>query len=223
MLDYFIKVLLFQTLFLAVYDFILKKETFFQWNRFYLIVTSALAYVIPLIKIEQVAKVVSQEYTILLPEVVLSPQTIIKEQFNWSIFLFTSLKWIFWIGIAIASLLFLVKLFKIIGLIRVNEKEKSKNYQLVYLDNNSPFSFFNYIFLNKQLPKKNKQQIIEHELIHVHQNIASIYYFLNYKKLCVGLTLLAISTRTEFLSCMNTLPTLNLLKKKIGLLIFKIY
>lgn len=118
MIDYFIKVLLFQLLFLAVYDFVLKKETFFQWNRSYLIATSLLAYLIPFIKLNEITQRVPQEYTVLLPEVVLSPQTVIEEQFNWSTFLFASLKWIFWSGVLIAGLLFLVKLVKVLRLIQ---------------------------------------------------------------------------------------------------------
>ena len=80
MLDYFIKVLIFQTLFLAVYDLLLKRETFFQWNRAYLIFTSLLAYLIPFMKINQVGEIIPQDYIILLPEVVLSPTATIKQK-----------------------------------------------------------------------------------------------------------------------------------------------
>ncbi len=169
MLDYIIQILIFQTLFLAVYDLLLKRETFFQWNRAYLILTSLLAYVIPLVKFENVQKIVPQEYVVLLPEVLLSPTTTIEQTFDWSSLFFTVLQYIFWIGVIIASVLFLIKLFRIFKLISTNEKEHKGNYSLVLLQNNTAFSFFNYIFLGKTTSQQNKEQIIEHELVHVQQ------------------------------------------------------
>jgi len=169
MLDYIIKVLLFQTLFLAVYDLLLKRETFFQWNRIYLIVTSLLAYIIPLIKVNRISEFVPQEYVVLLPEVIQSPTTIIEQTFDWSTLLFNVLFYIFWMGIMTASVIFIVKLYRILQLISNNEKENRGSYLLVLLENNSAFSFFNYIFLGKTTNTKNKQQIIDHELVHVQQ------------------------------------------------------
>ncbi len=169
MLDYIIQALLFQTLFLAVYDLFLKKETFFQWNRAYLILTSILAYIIPLVKFESVQKIVPQEYIVMLPEVVLSPTKVAKQYLDWSSVLFVVLQYLFWLGIIVASILFLVKLYKILQLISNNEKENKGSYLLVLLENNTAFSFFNYIFLGKATGNGNKQQIIAHELIHVQQ------------------------------------------------------
>lgn len=169
MLDYTIKVLLFQTLFLAVYDLFLKRETFFQWNRAYLIITSLIAYVIPLLKIDKIYGVIPQEYVVLMPEVMLSPSTVIEENFNWSALFFTVLPYLFWIGVFIASLLFIRKLYEVIHLIYTSEKEEQATYNLVKLENNNAFSFFNYIFLGKALLEENKQQIITHELVHVRE------------------------------------------------------
>ena len=52
MINFILQVVLFQVLFLAVYDFFLQKETFFKWNRLYLLVTPVLAFVIPFLKFE---------------------------------------------------------------------------------------------------------------------------------------------------------------------------
>ena len=169
MLDYIIKVLLFQTLFLAVYDIFLKRETFFQWNRIYLLLTSLLAYVVPLLKINRITEVVSQEYLVYLPEVILTPATVIKQQLDWSTLLFTALRVAFWAGMGFALLLFALKLYKLFQLIVSNEKVSKRNYWLVLLDNSKAFSFFNYIFLSKTISAQTKQQIIEHELVHVQQ------------------------------------------------------
>ncbi|QCX40419.1 blaR1 peptidase M56 family protein [Aureibaculum algae] len=181
MLDYIIKVLLFQTLFLAVYDLFLKRETFFQWNRFYLITTSVLAYVIPLVKIDRVQEIIPQEYVVLLPEVVLNPSTVIKEQLGQPITLFLVLKVIFWLGIAVASILFALRLYKLVRLITTHDKEFKPSYYLVWLHNNKAFSFFNYIFLGKET--NNKTQIIEHELVHVKQKHSLDLLFFELQKI----------------------------------------
>ena len=186
MLDYFIKVLLFQTLFLAVYDLFLKRETFFQWNRVYLIGTSVVAYIIPTLKIEQVEAFVPlnyQEYIIQLPEIMLSPTAVIEKQFDWSMILFTTLQWVFWIGIVIATVLFLVRLNQIIRLIYTNEKEHRANFSLVHLNNRKAFSFFSYIFLGKEIEPENKSQIINHELVHVEQKHSIDLLFFELQKI----------------------------------------
>ncbi len=186
MLDYFIKVLLFQTLFLAVYDLFLKRETFFQWNRAYLIGTSVVAYIIPALKIEQVEAFVSlnyQEYIIQLPEIMLSPTAVIEKQVDWSVLLFTTLQWVFWIGIVIATVLFLVRLNQIIRLIYTNEKEHRANFSLVHLNNRKAFSFFSYIFLGKEIEPENKSQIINHELVHVEQKHSIDLLFFELQKI----------------------------------------
>lgn len=183
MLDYFVKVLLFQTLFLAVYDIVLKKETFFQCNRAYLLITSVVAYALPFVKIQQVAEVVSQEYMVLLPEVVLSPQTVLKEQFDWSIFLFTALKWLFLAGVLVAFVLFIVRLVQLLRTIKTHQKDKKPTYSLVYVNSKAAFSFFNYIFLGSQISKENKQQIIAHELVHVEQKHSLDLLFFELQKI----------------------------------------
>lgn len=168
MINYIIQVLLFQTVFLAVYDLILKKETFFQWNRAYLIISSILAYVIPLIRFFGVSESIPSEYRIMLPEVVLSPQTFIEKQVESTTVLFTGLQWLLIVGGMVAAVLFIYKIIQIIQLIRFNRKEKNKDYDLVLLPKQqSSFSFFRYIFLGNNLIEK--EQIIAHELVHVKQ------------------------------------------------------
>lgn len=51
MINYILQVILFQVLFLAIYDFFLSKETFFTKNRWYLISSPVLSFILPFIKI----------------------------------------------------------------------------------------------------------------------------------------------------------------------------
>jgi len=182
MINYIVQVLLFQTVFLAVYDLILKKETFFQWNRAYLIITSVLAYFIPLIKFTGVTQTIPSEYRIMLPEVMLSPETYIETQVENSATLFSGMQWVFIIGALIAGIIFATKLYKIFNLIRQNSKEKNKDYNLVHLPaQHTSFSFFHYIFLGKTTHKK--EEIIKHELVHVQQRHSIDLLFFEIQKI----------------------------------------
>ena len=168
MINYIIQVILFQALFVAVYDFFLSKETFFAKNRWYLLSTALISFILPLLKIPTIQKAVPLEYTILLPEVVLSPQKVI-EQATW----YQSIDYLdllFWLGSLLFLLVFMIKLQRIIRLIFKYGSENRRTYKLVLLPKNSKaFSFFNYIFLGREIPTEKQEKIIQHELVHSQQ------------------------------------------------------
>ena len=47
MITYILEILAFQLVFLLAYDLFLRKETFFGWNRFYLLSSFVLSLVLP--------------------------------------------------------------------------------------------------------------------------------------------------------------------------------
>ena len=172
MINYILQVIVFQILFLVVYDFFLSKETFFTKNRWYLLSTPVLSFLIPFIKIPTFQKAVPQEYIVYLPEFVLSPQKVIKNVINETSFYqsINSISILFWIGVTFFSILFLIKLVKIVHLIRKNEVLKQPGFTLILIPNQTKaFSFFNYVFLGKEITKTKRVNIIEHELVHSKQ------------------------------------------------------
>ncbi|TYQ00467.1 TonB family protein [Tenacibaculum adriaticum] len=182
MINYIIQVLFFQVLFVAVYDFFLSKETFFTKNRFYLLSTAIVSFVLPLLKIPTIQKAVPEEYTILLSEVVLSPQKVI-EKAAW----YQSINYLdilFWIGCILFFIVFLFKLERIIRLILKYEIIQKKDYKLVLLPKNSKaFSFFNFIFIGKEIPEEKKEKIIQHELVHSKQKHTLDLLFFEFLKI----------------------------------------
>lgn len=184
MFNYIIQVLLFQMIFLAIYDLILKKETFFQWNRGYLIGTSILAYILPFLKSKTVSENLPQEFMVMLPEVVLSPKTAIESNIDQSILLFDVLGWVYWIGISVAGAVFLFKLVGLSKMIRSNRTEIKKDHNLVLIaDNHSAFSFFKYVFVGNGIRKK--EEILMHELVHVKQRHSVDLMFFEMQKIVV--------------------------------------
>jgi bla regulator protein BlaR1 len=172
MINYIIQVVLFQVFFLVIYDFFLSKETFFTKNRWYLLSTPILSFLIPFIKIPTFQKAVSQEFMVYLPEIVLFPEKVIQNVIQETTF-YQSINYIhilFWLGVVLFSMLFLIKLGKIINLIRMYKAEQQADFTLIFIPNQTKaFSFFHYIFLGKEIPASQQEKIIQHELVHSKQ------------------------------------------------------
>ncbi|WP_394420235.1 M56 family metallopeptidase [Tenacibaculum mesophilum] len=182
MINYIIQVVLFQVLFVAVYDFFLSKETFFNKNRWYLLSTALLSFVLPLFKISTVQKAVPQEYYTLLSEVVLSPQKVIEKAAWYQSFNYLDV--LFWIGCLLFFVVFLVKLERIIRLVLQYGVARKENYKLVLLPKETKaFSFFNYIFLGKDIPSSKQEKIIQHELVHSEQKHTLDLLFFEFLKI----------------------------------------
>ncbi|MDP2542629.1 BlaR1 peptidase M56 [Tenacibaculum discolor] len=182
MINYIIQVILFQVLFVAVYDFFLSKETFFNKNRWYLLSTALLSFMLPLFKIPTVQKAVPQEYYTLLPEVVLSPQKVIEKAAWYQSVNYLDL--LFWIGCLLFFVVFLIKLERIVRLVLQYGVARKENYKLVLLPKETKaFSFFNYIFLGNEIPSSKREKIIQHELVHSKQKHTLDLLFFEFLKI----------------------------------------
>lgn len=177
MLHYILQTIAFQLFFLIIYDVFLKHDTFFNWNRAYLLVTVLLSVVLPFIKIESFKQVIPQQFIIMLPEVILGNPAQTESNFvlsngieQTSRFIFT---WelFFVLGATLTFVLFTYKLIKILFLIYKNPKYWKGDLRIVELINsNAAFSFFHYVFLGNFINAKDKETILKHEVIHVKQN-----------------------------------------------------
>ncbi len=179
MLHYIIQILAFQLLFLIVYDVFLKKETFFNWNRVYLLATPILSFILPFIKIHAIQENIPEEYIIQLPELLISgsttkeillPEIVLGSPQSFFTFLTAPVVWQYswYLGVVISALLFVYKIFTIIKLKRTGTKTRVHNFNLVSLPNtNTAFSFFNTIFLGATLSETKKTNILLHEKVHV--------------------------------------------------------
>lgn len=179
MLHYILQVAAFQLVFLIIYDVFLRKETFFNWNRTYLLGTAVLSILIPFIKIKSIKTIIPEEFVIRLPEVIIGSikesNSIQPEVANLAgiyvepepisignIILFS--------GMCIAFLILLFKIIKLIVLFYKHPKRWNKNLLIINLINsNAAFSFFHYVFLGEQIHPKDRSSILEHEMVHVEQ------------------------------------------------------
>ena len=172
MLQFIIECLAFQLLFLVVYDFFLKKETFFQWNRFYLIGTFIVSLVLPWIRIEALKTTVSQDF-ISYPAFMwqLDGVTVGQEaiEISWWEILSTQ-EIIFGLGALLAAFWFGYKLLQIYGLKLKGTKRYYQDFTKVTIKKSElAFSFFKHIFLGEQIANEKEPNIIAHELVHIKQ------------------------------------------------------
>ena len=164
--------------FYLFYHWFLKRTTFFQSNRAYLILAPLFAILIPCIQVSSVGTI--QKHTPAPLEFI--PQTIQEIQQTESIIyqnfqtVNSTVTWQ-WSDLLIGAygiiaILFLLKLvhnlWSIKNMIQGSKRKKQKNYIQVFNQNNqSPFSFFNYLFWNGK--EDHNTWILEHELVHINQ------------------------------------------------------
>lgn len=162
----------------AMYWLFLRKETYFRFNRFYLLSTIVIAFMLPLGNLSLFAPgngvstlggISSVAETIRIPAVTIAAESdrVLSQSLNWPYLAIV----IYLIG---ASLLFART---ILGIVRVTIlKKKGKvvyknGYSIVYMKQKlAPFSFLRTIFLNDALADgPDKSSIISHERIHIRQ------------------------------------------------------
>ncbi len=179
MLYTILQIVLFQTLFLLVYDLFLRRETFFNYNRIYLLLTSVSSIVLPFVKLPELRKVTTQETVIRLPEVFIgdasnttSNHQVIEHINDVAITSSQLPVWqiVLYIGMVLATLVFAIKIVKLYLIKNNNPKRWKGNILIVnLLKSSAAFSFFNTVFLGANIPNSERNTIYEHELVHVRE------------------------------------------------------
>ncbi len=151
-------------LFYSIYWLFLKRETFFAVNRLFLILSLPLSFMIPLLNIPSpFVKIYPVTNTYPLTESVGTSTASVG---------FVDIAWfVFLAGAGFFLVRFLFQLIQLFLLIRKHGYYKLNGAKIVLIDNDSaPFSFINFIFINKSdISENDLQRILEHELIHIKQ------------------------------------------------------
>ncbi|MCZ6595290.1 MAG: M56 family metallopeptidase [Bacteroidetes bacterium] len=172
MIHYILQTIVFQLLFLVVYDLFLKKETFFNINRFYLLITSVLSLLLPLVQIAAIRNSIPQEFMIELPDVIIGTATSETGTTLVGSFLGVELSWqnLWLLGGILSLSVFSLKLFKLFKLKRTGSVARFHKFSIVKLPGTSAaFTFFRNIFLGEDLSEVQQERIIIHEKVHVTQ------------------------------------------------------
>lgn len=154
------------TLFYGVYQLLLKKETFFFFNRLFLFTGIIISTILPLIYVTKtvILKLASQHSSINFARATVDQ--------SWNLnYLYSSITFIYICG----ALLFFYRLIKEMRHLReliISGTKKADNNTLYISSakNISPFSFFRWIVYNPNLhSKKELATILDHEKVHANQ------------------------------------------------------
>lgn len=174
MIKYALEILVFQFSFLLIYELMLKKETFFQWNRFYLLLTFAVSLILPFIKIEALKTTISTQVAYyhnfwwdINNGVTINSQTGSVSSF---LEVFTIYGWIFLLGATIMGFRFVRKIMGIQMLRKRGVVTYHSNFTKIEVKQSSlVFSFFKQVFVGDAISKEKETHILAHELVHIKQ------------------------------------------------------
>lgn len=179
MIHYILQIIGFQLLFLLVYEVFLKRETFFTWNRVYLLLTSIVSIVLPLLKIPALQQSIPESYKIALPEVLTGvplQETVLNGgqlaevtlTGTGSVNVYAILTNIWYVGVFMGVLFFAYKLYKIWSLSSLGTSRKIDGIRVISLPNSTTaFSFFSTMYLGADLSETQRKSIVMHEAVHI--------------------------------------------------------
>ncbi|AUC77383.1 M56 family metallopeptidase [Olleya sp. Bg11-27] len=203
-MDYFLKASAIIILFYACYKLFLQRDTFFQANRWFLLIGLFASILLPLIIIPIYIEYTPTPVQFFETTITTNQQTTEQSSFDyWQLLPFLY---------ATGALFVLTQVtLQFISLHRLLKNEKkTKKDQFIYIETDTkiaPFSFFNRIVFNSnQFTKSELQHIIAHEKVHATQlhsvdilviQIASILFWFNP---CVWLYKKALQQNLEFIA-----------------------
>ena len=172
LLSYLCKVIICSAVLYGYYYVALRNTRFNQWNRYYLVLITILSLLTPLLKIPLpgTAQAPSAMLSYTAQMVALRESVIPAAGFAISFSTAVHTLYLLMTGLLLARVL--VSLFRIRQLIFRSQVQEVPPYRFVeHPDIKAPFSFFTYIFWDRQTPLSSPegQQILKHELGHLQE------------------------------------------------------
>ncbi|MEK6479910.1 M56 family metallopeptidase [Catalinimonas sp. 4WD22] len=164
--------------FYLFYVMVLHDQPSHQYNRFYLLATSLLSFILPVLEIpilvtESVGNVAGnyQNFILLNPALLTEANaeaSLLSKLLNWQ----NVLLLLYGLGVLLTLALFIRQISQLIVTVRNNKFTLRKGYRLVYTEGRLPTSScFSYLFWDntQKLTQKEAAQIIAHEEAHIRQ------------------------------------------------------
>jgi hypothetical protein len=165
-MEYLLKTSIVVALFYFVFYLFLQRDTFFQSNRWFLLIGLIGSFIIPLITIPvYIDKVTTPVQSLVYFNG--AAQTTSANPFEvWEL-----LPWIYALGVLFFLTRFIFQVYALGLVLTQNSRKKYRGYSIIQCrDELPPFSFFNWIVYNPdQFDEKELNQIITHEKVHVNQ------------------------------------------------------
>jgi hypothetical protein len=157
-------------LFYTAYFFLLRKETFFKSNRWYLLLGLVTSVLLPLVTYKKVIWIepLPRDLEWATGPVLIAPSEPQSFEINWLLVISA----IYVIGILAFILTFLLDFYSLNKALKGKTVYQQADFRFVDTKENvAPFSYFNYIVYNSSLYSDAElANIIEHEKVHSNQN-----------------------------------------------------
>ena len=161
-------------IFYLFYMLLIKRQRDFVFNRYYLLITSMLATIIPLISLPAFINSEALPFyhlaSVRLHEITVHAQA--KESLLPVSWILNTLPWIIYFsGIILLGFRFIFSLAKIFRLTRESETTALEKATIVFVPETMPvFSFFHFIFIPKTIYQSAQAKaMLDHERIHIRQ------------------------------------------------------
>lgn len=182
--NYILQTIAFQLVFLLVYELLLKKETFFTYNRIYLLLSPVLAMILPLLNFPVLQNAVPAETAVLLPEVFLGTKPTAETASEIPVMIgeANAIGWLwlcYGIGVLGSIVFFLKKYTALKRLFRNPVISETPEFRIIRVHNSDlACTYFSTIFLGDRLKAQEAEQILSHELVHVkHKHSFDLLFF----------------------------------------------
>lgn len=156
------------SLFYAGYFFLLKNDTSFKTNRFFLLAGIITSTLLPFLEITRTVKVKETSNAFLYESFSAEPYStaVQPEALDW---------WkiagiLYLAGLSFFLLKFFLELFSLLKIFFTRKAIRKDGYRLIYRSGSHPFSFFKYVVLDPEQHSENEiDLILKHERAHVRQ------------------------------------------------------
>jgi beta-lactamase regulating signal transducer with metallopeptidase domain len=192
MIDFLLKSTISLTVFLGFFHLVLEREKMHKFNRFYLLFSIVISFIIPfltfeIIKIVPIVQNIEPLNTVItsseIPENEIQGNSLpIEEKINF-------IPYILWSLYGIICFLLLLRfgknIWKLISKSKSNPNVKYKNANLILVEEKTlPHTFLNSIFINfEDYNNRNiKDELYSHELVHVTQKHTLDILFIEFLK-----------------------------------------
>ncbi|MGN8057919.1 M56 family metallopeptidase [Pedobacter sp. 22163] len=178
-LTYLLKVTACTVLFFGFYLLVLRKLTFFKINRFYLLATLLLSFIIPALQFEvkREITIVETEVPVNIPEIKPIAQAPVQPvMVKYQPEVAPKIDWVavmYYVYGCTASLILLVCLWRLFSLLKHTNRYTKNGDGLKLITKTEGFtncSFFNYVFINDEdLSTADLSVLLKHEQVHARQ------------------------------------------------------
>ncbi|MBS7253755.1 M56 family metallopeptidase [Flavobacterium branchiicola] len=161
--------------FYFAYYFLLRKETFFNSNRYFLLAGLLTAVILPLIIYTKVVWIEPIPVSYTLPAnynhvTSFSPKIVENDTFeiNWFLVSLT----VYTIGFSAFLIKFAIDFYSLNNVLKGKKIKQQEDFKFIDVEDNiAPFSYFDYIVYNSSLYSETElQSILEHEKVHSDQH-----------------------------------------------------